>query len=95
MPLGVVRLNGAGQIRRLRQRVVRPQALDQARMNDLGVLGQGRDQDADADAAAEVAHQAADRRALGQDVARQRRQRDDVQRHKGAAEAETLQQSRR
>src|SRR5437867_2259961 len=35
---------------------------------------------------------APDRRPLGQDVARQVRQRDDVQRHEGAAQPETLQQ---
>jgi len=40
------------------------------RVNDLGLLGQVCDQNADADAAAEIAHQAADRGALGQDVAR-------------------------
>jgi hypothetical protein len=48
------------------------------RVNHLSVLGQGCDQKADADAATEIAHQAADCRPLGQDVAGQGRQRDDV-----------------
>jgi|HubBroStandDraft_4_1064222.scaffolds.fasta_scaffold180746_2 hypothetical protein len=68
------------------------EAFDQTRVNDLGILGQGCHQDADAEAAAEITHQAADRRPLGQDVERQRRQRDDVQGYLGTAEAETLQQ---
>ena len=59
--------------RRLRHRIVRPQAFHQPRMDDLGILGQGRDQDADADAATQISHQAPDRGALGQDVARQGR----------------------
>ena len=55
-------------------------------MDDLGVLRQLRFEDRDADAAAEIAHQAADRGSLGQDVARQAREREQVERHKGAAE---------
>jgi hypothetical protein len=42
------------QIRRLQQRIVRPQALDQTQVNHLSILGQGCYQNADADAAAQV-----------------------------------------
>jgi hypothetical protein len=45
--------------------------LDRAGMNDLGVLAELGFEDGDADAAAEHAHQGADRGSLGQDVVRQ------------------------
>ena len=47
-------------------------------------------EDGDADAAAEHAHQGAQRGSLGQDVVWQTREREQVERHKGAAETETL-----
>ena len=63
-------------------------------MHDLRVLDQQRLEDRDADAAAEIAHQAAHCGPLRQDMSRQVRQRERVQRDKGAAEAEALQHSR-
>src|SRR5579871_6848056 len=54
--------------------------LNELRVHDLGVLRQQRLDDRDADAAADVAHQAEDRGALGQHVSGQGREGDDAQR---------------
>src|SRR5215470_19650090 len=66
---------------------------DEARMDDLRVLAELGFEDGDADAAAEHAHQRAQRRALGQDVVRQTRQREQIEWYKGAAEPETLREA--
>jgi hypothetical protein len=55
-----------------------------------GVLGELDLEDGDADVAAEHAHQGADRGSLGQDVVRQAREREQVERQKSAAEPKTL-----
>src|SRR5271163_5263359 len=68
--------------------------LDEARMHRLGVLDKQSLQDRDADAAADVAGQAEQGGALGQDRARQRRKTDRTQRHEHKAQPETLNQPR-
>jgi hypothetical protein len=55
-PRGVRKAERCRQIRRLGQRVVWAQVLDQSGMDDLGVLAELRFQDRDADAAAEHPH---------------------------------------
>jgi hypothetical protein len=76
MPPGVVRLNGAGRYGAwpadCRAADARPAANARSGCSRPAIATRI----ADADAAAEIAHQAADRGALGQDVARQGRQRD-------------------
>ena len=94
MPDRVGQAEGRRQERRVGQRVVRAQMLDQPRMHDLGVLGQQRIDDRDADAAADIAHQAEDRGSLRQNVARQSREGERVQRREDKAEPEALQQPR-
>jgi hypothetical protein len=65
MPLGVLRLNGAARKGACASGLSNRTP---SRVNHLSILGQSCDQNADADAAAEIAHHAADRRPLGQDV---------------------------
>ena len=92
MPLGSVRLNGGGRAAAAPADCRGADARPAANARSACSRSAARSRIDDADAAAEHCASGAHRGALRQDVARQGRQRQRVQRHEGAAEAEPLQQ---